>query len=214
MRLVDRLNSALRKPPIWLVYGVGIVWPFWLLYQAATGAMGVEPTEALEHALGKLGLQALLLGLAVTPLRALTGVNLIRYRRSIGVLTFYFIAAHLLVWLVLDVQILAEIWGDILKRPYITVGMVAFALMLPLAVTSNNWSLRKLGPRWRRLHQLVYPTAVLAGLHYIMVGKTWQIEPLLYTGAIALLLGWRVWSRSVRWNQKRDSRPKGGKLVS
>lgn len=213
MGLIDPLNRALRKPPIWLVYLLGITWPFWLLYQAATGAMGVEPIEALEHELGRLGLQALILGLAVTPLRALTGVNLIRYRRSIGVLTFYFIAAHLLVWLILDVQILAEMWNDILKRPYITVGMASFVLVLPLAVTSNDWSVRKLGPRWRRLHQLVYAAAALAGFHFVMVGKTWQFEPLLYMGFISLLLGWRLLKAYGRWNQRRVGRPKGARTL-
>ena len=192
MNVVDRINTALRKVPIWVLYTIGALWPAWLLYQAATGAMGVEPIKALEHALGELGLQALILGLAITPLRAIAGLNLIRFRRAIGVLTFYFIAAHLLVWLGLDVQILSEIWKDILKRPYITVGMAGFLLMTPLAITSNNWSVRKLGPSWRKLHRLVYPTVILGGVHYVMVGKTWEAEPLVYMAVILTLLGWRV----------------------
>lgn len=212
VKLADHLNQGLRKLPIWAVYAVGLIWPVWLFYLAATGAMGIDPVKELEHELGELGLQALIVGLAVTPLRALTGVNLIRFRRAIGVLTFYFVAAHLLVWLVLDVQILSEIWKDILKRPYITVGMAAFILMTPLAITSNNWSVRKLGPRWRKLHKLVYPTAALGGIHYIMVGKTWQAESLLYMAVILALLGWRVHDsrkkqRSRAIHQRNSARP-------
>ncbi|SMR82437.1 sulfoxide reductase heme-binding subunit YedZ [Aliiroseovarius halocynthiae] len=192
MVITDHINSGARKLPIWVVYAAGLVWPVWLFYLAATGAMGIDPVKALEHELGELGLQALIVGLAITPLRAMVGVNLIRFRRAIGILTFYFVSAHLLVWLILDVQILSEIWKDILKRPYITVGMAAFVLMTPLAVTSNSWSVRKLGPRWRKLHKLVYRTAALGGIHYIMVGKTWEAESLIYMVVILALLGWRV----------------------
>lgn len=192
MRVVDLINTGARKLPVWLVYTVGAALPFWYLYLGLTGGLGVDPIKALEHELGELALQMLILGLAITPLRALTGVNLIRLRRAIGVLTYIYVAAHLLVWLVLDVQILSEIWKDILKRPYITVGMVAFVLMTPLAITSNNLSVRKLGPRWRKLHKLVYPTAVLGGVHYVMVGKTWEAESLTYLAVILGLLAWRV----------------------
>jgi len=192
MSVVDRINTVLRKPPVWVLYIGAALWPVWLVYLAATGAMGVEPIKELEHELGELALQTLILGLAVTPLRALTGINLMRFRRAIGVITFYFVSTHLLVWLVLDVQILSEIWQDILKRPYITVGMGAFLLMLPLAATSNNLSVRKLGPRWRKLHRLVYPAALLGGVHYVMLGKTWETEALTYLAIILALLGWRV----------------------
>ncbi|MCI2399804.1 protein-methionine-sulfoxide reductase heme-binding subunit MsrQ [Aliiroseovarius subalbicans] len=189
------LNHFLRKIPIWLVYFVGLTPPLWLLYQGFTGGLGVEPIKALEHELGELGLQALILGLAVTPLRRFAGLNLMRFRRAIGVLTFYYIACHLLVWLVLDVQILAQIWADILKRPYITIGMVGFVLLAPLAVTSNNWSVRKLGARWRKLHKLVYPAAVLGAVHFVMLVKGWQVEPLIYLGVILGLLALRLTPR-------------------
>lgn len=206
MTLVDRINAALRKLPVWVLYVAGALWPLWLLYLAGTGDMGPEPIKPLEHELGRLALQALILGLVVTPLRAMTGVNLIRFRRAIGVLTFYFVSCHLLVWLVLDVQILSEIWKDIVKRPYITVGMAAFLLMTPLAITSNNWSVRRLGPKWRKLHRLVYPTVLLGGVHFIMVGKTWEKDALLYMAVILCLLGWRV-AQSYR---KRQGRRRSG----
>lgn len=192
MTLVEHLNRTLRRVPIWAVYSVGFLPPFWFLYLGLTGGLGVEPIKALEHEVGELGLQAMILGFAVTPLRRFLGLNLIRFRRAIGVLTFYYIACHLLVWLVLDVQILSQIWADILKRPYITIGMASFLLMLPLAVTSNNWSVRKLGVNWRKLHRLVYPAVVLGGLHYVMLAKTWQAEPLIYFAVILTLLATRL----------------------
>ena len=139
-----------------------------------TGGLGVEPIKALEHEYGKLALQLLVFGLAISPLRRHIGLNLMKFRRAIGVLTFSFAALHLLVWLVLDVQVPSEIWADIVKRPYITVGMAAFALILPLAVTSNNWSVRRLGSRWRKLHRLVYPAAILGAVHYVMLTKGFQ----------------------------------------
>ena len=193
MKPSQRINLALGRVPAWPVYIVGGLVPFWYLYLGLTGGLGVEPIEALEHRLGELALQGLIAGLAVTPLRNLTGVNLVKFRRAIGLVTFYFVVCHLLVWLVLDVQIPAQIWADILKRPYITIGMIGFVLLIPLAVTSNNWSVRKLGPiRWRRLHQLGYAAAILGAVHWVMLAKGFQIEPLIYLGIVLLLLALRV----------------------
>ena len=135
----------------------------------------------------------------MTPLRRYLGLNLMKFRRAIGLLTFYYIVCHLLVWAILDVQIVSEMWADIIKRPYITIGMAAFVLMLPLAITSNNWSVRQLGRKWRSLHKLVYAAAVLGGLHFVMLAKGFQIEPLIYLGVILGLLALRL--PSVRRNQ-------------
>ena len=137
--------------------------------------------------------------LALFPLRRYLGLNLMKFRRAIGLLTFYYIVCHLLVWAILDVQIVSEMWADIIKRPYITIGMAAFVLMLPLAITSNNWSVRQLGRKWRSLHKLVYAAAVLGGLHFVMLAKGFQIEPLIYLGVILGLLALRL--PSVRRNQ-------------
>lgn len=187
--LAQTLNGALRRVPTWPVYLIGALPPFWYLYLGFTGGLGVEPITELEHRLGLLGLQMLIAVLAVTPLRRFTGISLIKFRRALGLLAFYYIACHLLVWLVLDVQILSQIWADIAKRPYITIGMAGFVLLLPLAATSNNWSIRRMGPMgWKRLHQLSYAAAILGSVHYVMLVKGWQIEPLLYLGAILLLL--------------------------
>lgn len=190
--VMERLNGILRQVPVWAVYAIGVLPAPVLLYMGATGELGVEPIKALEHELGKLALQLVILGLAVTPARRYLGLNLMKFRRAIGLLTFYYVICHLLVWLVLDVQVPGEIWADIVKRPYITVGMAGFVLMIPLALTSNNWSVRRLGPRWRALHKVVYGIAILGAVHFVMLTKGFQIEPLAYLSAILALLGLRA----------------------
>lgn len=186
--MIDQINRGLRVCPTWALYLVGAIYPAWLLYNGLTGGLGVDPVKVLEHEMGERALQLLIVGLAVTPLRRFTGLNLIKFRRALGVLTFVYALLHLLVWLILDVQILSQVWADILKRPYITIGMGAFLVMVPLAITSNNWSVRKLGPRWRKLHKAVYAVALLGGVHYVMVAKGFQIEPLVYLAVIIALL--------------------------
>ncbi|MEO1537689.1 MAG: protein-methionine-sulfoxide reductase heme-binding subunit MsrQ [Pseudomonadota bacterium] len=189
MTATQQINAAIGRIPPWALYTVSVIPPAWLLYLGLTGGLGVEPIKELEHKLGELALQLFLVTLAIRPLREWTGVNLLKHRRAIGLITFFYVALHLLVWLALDVGIWSEIWADIVKRPYITVGMAAFVLMIPLAITSNNLSLRKLGPkRWRSWHKLTYPAAVLASLHYVMLAKGFQIEPLVYLGIALLLL--------------------------
>ena len=189
---MQRVNQIIRRMPVWAVYLLGALPAPWLFYLGLTGGLGVDPIEALEHRYGELALQMLVAVLAISPLRRFLGLNLLKFRRALGVLTFVYVSLHLLVWLVLDVQIPSQIWADILKRPYITVGMAAFVLLLPLAVTSNNLSVRKLGPRWRVLQRLVFPAAILAGLHYVMLAKGFQIEPLVYLSSIIILVLLRV----------------------
>jgi len=196
---VDRLNGWLRRVPTWAVYVAGALPGPLLVYQGATGGLGVEPIKALEHGLGAWALQFLIAGLAITPLRRGLGLNLMRFRRAIGVLAFYYLCLHLLVWLALDVRNPAQIWADIVKRPYITVGMAAALLLLPLALTSNNLSVRRLGGRWRQLHRLVYPAVLLGAVHFVMLRKGLQLEPLLYLCAVLGLLALRLPVR--RWLQ-------------
>ncbi|WP_122074242.1 protein-methionine-sulfoxide reductase heme-binding subunit MsrQ [Pseudophaeobacter sp. EL27] len=190
--MIDTLNTTLRKIPTWALYLIGALYPAWLLYLGVTGGLGPDPVKALEHELGERALQLLVLGLAVTPLRRFVGVNLMKFRRALGLLTFAYVALHLLVWLLLDVQIISQILADIAKRPYITIGMVAFVLMLPLALTSNNLSVKRLGARWKRLHLLTYPAAILGGVHFVMLAKGFQIEPLIYLTVILALLATRL----------------------
>lgn len=203
----DRVNMAARKLPIWSVYLICLLPVPWLFYLGQSGGLGREPIQALEHELGMLALQFLIAGLCITPLRDLTGINLVRLRRSIGLIAFAYIAVHLLVWLVLDVGIASQIWKDIIKRPYITIGMGAFLLLVPLAVTSNNRSIRKMGASWHRLHTLVYPACVLSAVHFIMVQKVWEIEPIVYFAAIATLLAIRIPRQVRRLSGQRALRP-------
>lgn len=192
MALSDRINAQLRRVPAWPLYILGPLPGLWVFWLGVTGGLGVEPIKALEHELGQYALKLLVLVLLISPLRRFARINLLRYRRAIGLLAFFYVLAHLAVWLFLDVQNSALIWADIVKRPYITIGMAALVLMLPLALTSNNWSVRYLGPGWRRLHRLTYAVAVLGALHFVMLVKGWQTEPLVYLSVILALLALRI----------------------
>jgi methionine sulfoxide reductase heme-binding subunit len=187
------VNKGARWLPTWPVYLLGLV-PFgWLFWQALTGDLGPDPAKTLERELGLIALQLLVAGLCVTPLRWL-GVNLIKFRRAIGLLAFAYVALHLTAWVVLDLGLRwAEIIDALYKRPYIIIGMAAFVLMVPLAITSANWAIRRMGPlRWRRLHLLTYPVGVLGAVHFVMLQKTWAAEALIYLGVIMALLVARV----------------------
>lgn len=192
MSAAQTINAAVRRVPGWALYIVGAAYGVWLFYLGATGGLGVEPIEALEHRYGKIAFQLLLVGLAVTPLRQHVGLNLLCWRRAFGVLAFFFVLAHFLVWAVLDVQRLAAIWADIVERPYVTIGMAGFLCLIPLAVTSNNLAVRKMGAAsWRKLHKLVYPAAVLGAVHYVWLVKGFQLEPLIYLAVTLALLATR-----------------------
>ncbi|MEM6760746.1 MAG: protein-methionine-sulfoxide reductase heme-binding subunit MsrQ [Pseudomonadota bacterium] len=190
--MVNALNTYARRVPTWAVYLLALTPVPVLLYLGMTGGLGREPVERLEHELGEIAIQLLILGLCVSPLRRFAGVNLLKFRRALGVLAFTYVCLHLLVWAVLDVQSVERVWADIVKRPYITIGMAAFVMMLPLALTSNNWSVRKLGVLWRKLHLLTYPIVLLSALHFIWVRKGVQLEPLIYAAVIVFLLAARL----------------------
>ena len=168
--------------------------PLWLLYQGITGGLGVDPVKVMEHQLGIWALQLLLAGLCITPLMRFARFNLLKFRRAVGVLAFLYIAFHLVVWLVLDIQLRwGEIWADIVKRPYITVGMAAFVLAIPLVATSWNGAVRRLGAAtWSRLHQLTYVIVLLGAVHFVMQEKVWTIESLVYLGIAIGLVGLRL----------------------
>ena len=196
MTFVDRINTVFRRVPTWAVYIAYLLPAPYYFYLALTGGLGPDPVKPLEHEYGTIALQLLIIGLCITPLRRYVGVNLIKFRRTFGVLAFTYVTLHLLVWAILDVQAVSRVIEDIFKRPYITVGMAGFLLLLPLALTSNNWSVRKLGARWRRLHKLTYVAVILGGVHFIWQAKGIQLEPLVYMAVILGLLALRL--RNVR----------------
>lgn len=196
--LVDTLNGFARRIPVWSVYLLLALPIPWFFYQGLNGGLGRDPVKGLEHLYGLWALRLLIAGLIVTPLRRTLGLNLLRFRRAIGVMTFVYVLSHLTVWATLDVQALSRVWADVLKRPYITIGMAGFLCLIPLAATSNNWSLRKLGARWRKLHRLTYAAALLAALHFLWLAKGFQLEPLIYGGAILALLIYRLPHKRIR----------------
>lgn len=191
-------NRALRTVPVWLVYLLGVMPALWLVWLLVSGGLGPDPVKPLEHALGLHALQFLIAALCVTPLLRLAGVNLMRFRRALGLLGFTYVVMHLGVWLALDIQLRwAEIGRDILKRPYITIGMLGFLMLIPLAWTSTDAAMRRMGPvAWRRLHRLAYVATLLGGLHYLMVVKAWPPQPIVYLGLILAILSLRlIWLR-------------------
>lgn len=196
---MDRLNTLVRRVPTWVVYLGGAVPLALLVWRAVTDDLGADPVRALERQLGLLGLQFLLASLAITPLRRI-GLNLIRFRRALGLLAFGYLAVHLTVWVVLDLGFRwSELAADLVKRPYIIAGMAGFALLVPLAATSTNAAIRRMGPvAWGRLHRLVY-LAVLAGvLHYILLSKVWTGNLLVYAGLALGLLALRLLPKARR----------------
>lgn len=196
MSIVDTINATARRIPTWVVYIVYLLPAPYFFYLALTGGLGPDPVKPLEHEYGEIALQLLIIGLCITPLRQFFGINLIKFRRTFGLLAFTYVVLHLAVWAILDVQALDRVIADIIKRPYITIGMAGFLLLLPLALTSNNWSVRKLGPKWRQLHKLTYVAVILGGIHYIWLVKGIQLEPLIYMAVILGLLALRL--RKVR----------------
>ncbi|MGO4705621.1 protein-methionine-sulfoxide reductase heme-binding subunit MsrQ [Microvirga sp. 2MCAF38] len=176
------------------IYIVGFIPAVWLFYRGVNDQLGADPMRYLEQSLGLWALRFLIATLTVTPLRQLFNINLLRYRRALGLLTFYYAALHLTTYLVLDQGLDgAAIWADIVKRPYITIGMATFLILVPLAVTSNNASIRKIGGQvWARLHKLVYVAAIGAALHFLLVVKSWPMEPIVYAAIVAVLLGYRL----------------------
>ncbi|MCW5574397.1 MAG: sulfoxide reductase heme-binding subunit YedZ [Steroidobacteraceae bacterium] len=162
--------------------------------------LGADPVEALLLTCGKTALNLLCLTLTVTPLSKLARLpQLLRLRRMLGLFAFFYVLLHFTVYLVLDRGLDgAMIVADVAKRPYITLGFVALLLLLPLAATSTQRMMRRLGRRWQSLHRLVYPIAILAVWHYYWQVKRDVTEPLIYAGIVALLLGWRLWHRRRR----------------
>jgi sulfoxide reductase heme-binding subunit YedZ len=156
--------------------------------------LGTDPVKKLEHVCGKTALNLLLLTLAVSPVRELAGVpQLLRLRRMLGLFTFFYVVVHFSIYLVLDLELNFHVLGaDIVKRPYITIGFTALLLLVPLALTSTNAMMRRLGRRWQSLHRLIYPIAVLGVWHFYWQVKRDVREPLIYAGILTLLLAYRV----------------------
>ncbi len=189
----DTINKAARRIPAWTLYLAGFALAAWTIYAALATP---DPAKVLERDLGTRGLQILIATLCITPLRW-GGVNLLKFRRALGLMGFMFIALHFLTWSLLDLGLRWDvILTDLTKRPYIIIGFAAFLALIPLAATSNNASIKRLGAlRWKRLHWLAYPATLLGAMHFVMIGKVYTVESALYFAAVALLLAAR-WVKS------------------
>jgi methionine sulfoxide reductase heme-binding subunit len=209
MQLPQFKNRFVKSVPEWLVYVVGFAPAAWLIYSAFTGGLGFDPARSLEKEIGQWALKFLLLSLAVTPFWHLTGINLAKYRRAFGLIAFGYVSVHLATYIGLDKQFdLGVIIEDIWKRPYITIGMGAFVFLLPLAITSNAASIKKLGTTlWKRIHYLVYLIVPMGALHYVMLTKTWRLEPILYLAAALALLALRHKMFDLRARPQRRAAP-------
>ena len=203
--LIQWINTGLRKIPTWVLYLILLIPGLLTLAAGLTDNLGPEPINELEEELGEFALKLLILGLAVSPLLHFTRINLVRFRRAIGVMAFAYVMAHFLVWFLLDLQSLSHIWTEIAKRPYVTVGMAGFIAMIPLALTSNDLSVRRLGRYWRVLHRLTYLVAILAGLHFIMLSKGFDVEALAHMVVILAFLALRIgkWRRGLQSGVQR-----------
>lgn len=196
----------------WGVFALALTPLGMLIVRALTGDLGANPIESVTHTTGDWALRLLLVTLAITPVRRLTGWNrIVQLRRMLGLFAFFYACLHVTTYVFLDQffdwrAMIEDVWD----RPYITAGLSAFVLLVPLAVTSTNGWIRRLGRNWSRLHRLVYPAAVIAVVHFLWLVKADLLEPGIYALVLALLLGIRVvpngWLRPRRRRQSRPSR--------
>ena len=192
--------QALIKPLVWL----GALAPLALIvvgiFELAGQSLGPNPIREILHVTGKTSLNLLLITLCATPLRELTGQTWwVRPRRLLGLMAFSYALLHFLVYAVLELELqLGELGQELARRPYILVGTVALLALIPLAITSTDRMMRRLGRRWQRLHRLIYPITALGIWHYYSQVKADIREPLIYLGLLAVLLAWRARSAWLR----------------
>ena len=219
----DYLARRYAKPILFLLCLLPAAWLVTAIVALQSGdiaarpaiALGANPVEKIQDTLGIWGLRFLLLTLAVTPLRVIGGwPRLQLFRRMLGLFAFFYISMHFLWYLFVDQAFNWEqLLADVAKRPYITAGFTAFLVLVPLAVTSTQKAMRRLGRRWQKLHRLVYAAAILGCVHFWWQVKADIREPLVYAAIAALLLGWRLqhyWRRRPAAPTARsDSRARG-----
>ncbi|MFV0409891.1 MAG: sulfite oxidase heme-binding subunit YedZ, partial [Paracoccus sp. (in: a-proteobacteria)] len=183
------VNRLLRRIPEWAVWLLGALPLALLVLDTLSGQLGIDPVRDIEHRLGRTAFYFLIASLAVTPLRRLTRINAFHMRRALGLLSFSYALLHIASWALFDMGLLwGQMLSDLLKRPYLFLGMAGFVILLALAVTSNRASIRKLGRNWHRLHRAVYVAAVLIGLHWLLALKIVAGWPVVCVGALLILL--------------------------
>jgi len=199
--MIDAINRTARRIPAWSIYAAGALVVVWMVAAAALGLSGPDPVKALERGFGERGLQVLIASLCITPLRW-GGVNLIKFRRALGLVGAALVALHFATWITLDMGLRwSEITTDLLKRPYIIIGFVAFVALLPLVATSNKGAIRRMGAAsWKRLHWLAYPAILAGAVHFVMIGKVYTVESAAYVAVVLGLLAAR-WVKSRKFSQ-------------
>jgi len=193
---MDRVNRFLKGVPTWVVYVLGVLPAVWVIYG---GLNAIDPVRAIEWGLGLWAVRLLIATLFISPLRWV-GLNLLRFRRQLGLVAFAYVVLHFASWLTIDMGLRwGQILPDLVKRWYIIVGMSSLLILLPLAVTSNNRSIKAMGAKgWNRLHKLAYLATGLGMLHFLMVGKVYTVEVLTYAAILVGLLAVRAWRNGPR----------------
>ncbi len=183
------------KPAVFLLCLTPLLSIVWRTFELGGSDLGANPVEQVQDTFGQWGLRFLVITLAITPLKDwLSAAWLVMLRRMLGLFAFAYVLLHFLTWLFLDQGLYwAGILQDIAKRPFITIGFAALVLLVPLAITSTNGMMRRLGKRWKALHRLIYPIALLAVWHYYWQVKADIREPLVYLAIVSVLLAWRMW---------------------
>lgn len=191
MALAGVLKAVWARPVVHLLCLLPLIL---LVIGAFSDALGANPVEKLTRETGQWALRLLLVTLALSPLRQWTGqAAWIRFRRAVGLYSYFYCCCHFAIWFVADHSLdLADMFEDVIKRPYIALGFSAFLLLLPLAVTSNRAMIRRLGRRWKDLHQLVYAILLLAILHFLWLVKIDYLEPSIYAIIAVILLLHRI----------------------
>lgn len=187
-------SRRLSQSSKWLVLLLGLMPFFSLVWDSVTGGLSVNPVEDITHRTGDWALRFILVALTVTPVRWISGWNpIIRYRRMVGLLAFFYASLHFSTYIVFDHFFdVASIFEDVAERKYVTAGFVGFVLMLPLAITSTKGWIRRLGKRWSSLHRLIYVVAISGVVHFLWLVKLENSEPLIYAAVLAVLLGSRL----------------------
>ena len=199
--LFDLVRASVRRLRSWHIYVSLLVPLLFLAYDLLSGQLGVDPMRSIEKSLGVTAIYILILTLCITPFSLLTGINFIRFRRAFGLMSFFYIVLHFSTWLLLDMQLRwVEIVESLTRKPFIVFGMMGFLLLIPLAATSNNYSMKRLGKYWPKLHKLIYVAIILGGIHYLMMEKTLQNDAIITFIIIIVLISLRFFKiRKINW---------------
>ncbi|HXR91789.1 MAG TPA: protein-methionine-sulfoxide reductase heme-binding subunit MsrQ [Steroidobacteraceae bacterium] len=205
---LEKRYRLIYKPLVFIASLLPLAWMVCGAFGWLGQSLGPDPVKRLEHFCGQTALNFLMITLVVSPLRELAKwPNVLRLRRMLGLFAFFYVLLHFTIYVVLDQELaFRSVLADVAKRPYITIGFAALLMLIPLAITSTNRMMRRLGRRWQKLHRLIYVIAVLGVWHYYWQVKRDVREPLLYAAILAVLLGYRYVRRRRQLARSRGAR--------